>query len=115
MSVLAVMTARNEAGYIRVALQSLIEQGIEVVLVDHESIDGTRELAETFLGAGLLRIETLPWNGVYDLTAVLTNQQELFAIARELKRLFRQLYADNLPTLGRGRPNALNRVLHQLL
>jgi Glycosyl transferase family 2 len=82
MSVLAVMTARNEAGYIRVSLQSLIEQGIEVVLIDHESTDGTRELAETFLGAGLLRIETLPWNGVYDLTAVLTNQQQVFATAR---------------------------------
>jgi hypothetical protein len=82
MSVLAVMTARNEAGYIEVALRSLIEQGIEVVLIDHQSIDGTRELAETFLGAGLLRIETLEWRGVYDLTALLINQQEVFASAR---------------------------------
>jgi glycosyltransferase involved in cell wall biosynthesis len=81
MSVLAVMTARNEAGYIGVTLRTLIEQGLEVVLIDHESIDGTRELAESYLGRGLLRIETLKWRGTYDLTALLVHQQEVFATA----------------------------------
>jgi glycosyltransferase involved in cell wall biosynthesis len=82
MSVLAVMTARNEAGYIATALRTLIEQGLEVVLIDHESIDGTREIAESFLGNGLLQIETLEWRGTYDLTALLQHQQEVYAAQR---------------------------------
>jgi glycosyltransferase involved in cell wall biosynthesis len=82
MSVLAVVTARNEAGYIDIALASLIADGIEVVLIDHESVDGTRELAEKWLGAGLLRIETMRWEGVYDLNALLIRQREVFASSR---------------------------------
>lgn len=82
MSVLAVLTARNEAGYIDVALESLIAEGVEVVLIDHESVDGTRELAEEWLGRGLLRIETMRWDGVYDLNALLNRQRDVFATSR---------------------------------
>ena len=35
----------------------LLEDGVEVMLLDHGSIDGTRELAEPFLGRGLIGIE----------------------------------------------------------
>ena len=49
MSVLAVMAARNEAGYIQTTLRALMAEGVEVVLLDHGSIDGTRECAEAFL------------------------------------------------------------------
>jgi hypothetical protein len=82
MSVLAVMAARNEAGYIDRTLRSLFEEGIEVVLIDNGSIDGTRELAERHLGAGLLSIEDLPWTGTHDLAASLRAKEVVFAASR---------------------------------
>jgi hypothetical protein len=76
------MTVRNEAGYIETTLRSLISDGVEVILIDHGSIDGTRELAEQFLGGGLLRILDVPWRGVYDLTRLLAQQREVYRTSR---------------------------------
>ena len=81
MSVLAVIAARNEAGYIQVTLATLIEDGVEVMLLDHGSIDGTRELAEPFLGRGLVGIEHVPWRGVFDLEELLERKQEVYRAA----------------------------------
>lgn len=82
MSVLAVVAARNEAGYIETAIRVLIEEGVELVLIDHASIDGTRDLAASYLGAGLLRIIDLPWNGAFDLTEQLIAKQTVYAESR---------------------------------
>ena len=82
MSVLAVIQARNEAGFIETTLASLIAEGIEVVLLDHGSIDGTPERAERFLGVGLLRIEHVPWRGVFDLEAMLRAKQAVYETTR---------------------------------
>jgi glycosyltransferase involved in cell wall biosynthesis len=71
------MPARNEAGYIDVALQSLISEGIEVVLLDNGSVDGTRERAERFLGNGLLRIADVPWRGYVDFVELLRAIEEV--------------------------------------
>jgi hypothetical protein len=60
------MQARNEVGHIETTLATLIAEGIEVVLLANGSIDGTAEVAERFLGGGLLRIEHVPWRGVFD-------------------------------------------------
>jgi hypothetical protein len=40
VSVLAVVGARNEAGYVEVVLRTLIEEGVEVNLLDDASVDG---------------------------------------------------------------------------
>jgi glycosyltransferase involved in cell wall biosynthesis len=72
------MAARNEAGYIAVALRSLIEEGIEVALIDNGSIDGTREIAEQFLGGGLTSIVDLPWRGSFDLKASLEAKHDIY-------------------------------------
>lgn len=72
------MAARNEAGYIEVTLRTLIEEGLEVVLIDNGSVDGTRELAEPFLGGGLLEIRDAPWRGSVDLAELLTLKQDVY-------------------------------------
>jgi hypothetical protein len=82
MSVLAIMSARNEAGYIETTLRTLLEEGLEVILIDNGSIDGTRELAQQFLGDGLLDVRHLGWNGHLDLAQLLELKQQLFADSR---------------------------------
>ncbi len=72
------MAARNEAGYIEATLRSLIEEGLDVVLIDHGSVDGTRELAEPFLGGGLLQIRDVAWRGIFDLAEILSEKQAVY-------------------------------------
>ena len=79
---LAVVCARNEAQQIERCLGWLISQGFEFVLVDHASTDGTRELAEAFLGHGLLRIEQLAWEGHFSLSTQLRCKQRILASVR---------------------------------
>ena len=68
---LAILAVKNEKRQISYVLSSLINEGLDVVLLDDGSTDGTRELAEHFLGKGLLEIRTRPDQGVYDWTSVL--------------------------------------------
>jgi glycosyltransferase involved in cell wall biosynthesis len=68
---LAILAAKNEKRQISFALRKLIDEGLDVVLLDDGSTDGTRELAEQFLGKGLIEIRTRPDQGVYDWTSVL--------------------------------------------
>ncbi len=79
MSVLAVMASRNEAGYIEHALQRVIDEGMEVVLLDNGSVDGTREIAERYLGAGLLRIEDQPFTGTFELEEQMRRKDAIIA------------------------------------
>jgi hypothetical protein len=58
--VVALMSAYNEADVIETTLSYLIEQGIDVYLIDNWSTDRTSELAEKFLGKGLIGIEKFP-------------------------------------------------------
>lgn len=77
MKTLAIVTARNEALHIGRCLRNLIEEGLDVVLIDHDSVDDTRSIATAFLGRGLLRIETLPWKGYFSLTEQLHAKQAI--------------------------------------
>jgi glycosyltransferase involved in cell wall biosynthesis len=67
----AILCVRNEGLHIRRTLRGLVEQGIEVVVIDHESTDDTVAICEDFLGNGLLSIDRLHWNGEYNQTAQL--------------------------------------------
>ncbi|MCB0258271.1 MAG: glycosyltransferase family 2 protein, partial [Calditrichaeota bacterium] len=60
MKIIALMSVYNEELYLRRCLSHLREQGIAVYLIDNGSTDRTREIAETFLGNGVIGIETLP-------------------------------------------------------
>ena len=77
----AIMAVRNEAPHIERALRTFIRQGIDVVVIDHASIDSTVDICSQYIGGGLLRIEHLPWEGVYDQTAQLAAKA---SIVREL-------------------------------
>ncbi len=50
-----------------------------MILVDHDSTDSTHSIAETFLGHGLLRIESLDWAGSFSLADQLRVKQEIVA------------------------------------
>lgn len=82
MSVLAIMASRNEAGYIEHALRRLIDEGMEVILLDNGSVDGTRERAERFLGGGLLRIEDQPFRGTFEFEEQMRRKDAIVAAAR---------------------------------
>lgn len=71
VSILAIVCARNEAVHIERCLTDLIASGCDVILIDNGSIDETVDRAERFIGRGLLRIEHLPWDGRFSLSAQL--------------------------------------------
>jgi glycosyltransferase involved in cell wall biosynthesis len=75
----AVLCVRNEQAHIHRAIGDFVEQGIDVVVIDHGSSDGTLDICRSFLGKGLLSIEQLPWTGEFDLTAQLQAKRELVA------------------------------------
>lgn len=67
MRAVAIICARNEEVHIRYSLEDLIGEGLDVVLIDHESVDRTAAIAGEFLGRGLLSIERLEWKGYFSL------------------------------------------------
>ena len=77
----AILCVRNEELHIASALADLIGEGLEVVLIDHESTDRTVQIARGFMGRGLLSIERLEWTGRFSLT------QQLEAKAQVIERL----------------------------
>ena len=77
MRAVAVLCARNEELHISSALRDLVAEGLDVVLIDHDSVDRTAALAAPFLGHGLLSIERLPWNGSFSVTEQLRAKQRV--------------------------------------
>jgi glycosyltransferase involved in cell wall biosynthesis len=78
VSCAAVLCVRNEHLHIRRALTDFIDQGIDVVVIDHGSTDGTREICEELIGSGVLSIDHIKWEGVYDQTAQLKAKARVF-------------------------------------
>ena len=77
MDALAIVACRNEELQVKRCLNHLISIGFDVILLDHESSDGSREIASELLGAGLLTIETLRWEGVFSLQKQLETKQKI--------------------------------------
>jgi glycosyltransferase involved in cell wall biosynthesis len=71
MKAAAVICCRNEEIHIAPAIETLVSEGIDVVLIDHDSTDDTVAIARRYLGRGLLGIERLPWQGLFSLGAQL--------------------------------------------
>jgi len=77
LRICAIMTIRNEELYIEKCLGYLIEQGISVYLIDNESSDKSVKIASKFLGKGLIAIETYPYNGYFNITDILKNEERI--------------------------------------
>lgn len=78
-SVCAVIAVRNEASYLRVLLPLLAQQRIEVVILDNDSSDGSREICEEHLGDPVVRVENLPYRGYFSLSEQLENKQRTYS------------------------------------
>ncbi len=81
MRVVALLTVRNEERYLARCLEHLYSQGIETCLIDNGSTDSTLEIAQSFLGQGVFRIEHFPFDGCFEFPKILLKKQEL---AREI-------------------------------
>ena len=80
---LAILCFRNERIHIRRCLSDLIAAGLDVAAIDHDSSDGSHELAVEFLGQGLVRLEHLPWNGSFSLSDQLRAKRQMVAAATD--------------------------------
>ena len=63
----AVVACRNEADLLRQHLPVWIDEGLEVVVIDHSSNDATRAVAEAWMGRGVLAVQRLKWLGQFSL------------------------------------------------
>lgn len=95
MNVVALIAARNEQLTIGRCCRHLAEQGVRFVVIDNESTDGTRDIAESFRGRGLIDVVSFPYAGHYDWTGLLECKERL---ARRLDGdWFLHVDADEIP------------------
>ncbi|MCG6986459.1 MAG: glycosyltransferase family 2 protein [Thiocapsa sp.] len=74
---LAILAAYNEQRFIRACLENLIRQGFDVYLIDNESTDHTGDIAQDYVGRGVIGIESLARNGVYRWETILRRKVEI--------------------------------------
>jgi glycosyltransferase involved in cell wall biosynthesis len=79
MRIVAILAARNESPYLRRCLQSLIDNGLEVYVIDNDSEDDTAEIAREFLGNGVVGIDRHPYLGSFDFVRMLQHKAEICA------------------------------------
>lgn len=60
---------------LRACLENLFSQGLEAWVLDNGSTDGSREVAEGYLGRGVLAVEEAPRNGLFDHAGLLTRKE----------------------------------------
>jgi glycosyltransferase involved in cell wall biosynthesis len=78
MRIVGLMPVYNESDIVEQAIDHLISQGIELVLIDDGSADGSYEICSTFLGKGVLSRERLS-NKYFEFQLIL---QRLFETAQ---------------------------------
>jgi hypothetical protein len=61
--VVAIMATYNEEDVVSSAIAHLVAEGVSVYVIDHASIDGTRDEVERWRGRGVLGIERFPPRG----------------------------------------------------
>lgn len=77
MRCVAFISVRNGIEYIQTCLSHLVSNGIEVVIIDQFSTDGTYEVCQKFLSDGVCRLERVSYPGYFSLKDQLTKKQEL--------------------------------------
>jgi len=77
LKIVALLAVRNEEIFIKRCIEHLILQGIDIYLIDNESSDSTVAIAEKFLNKGVIHIESLPYDGSFNLTAQLAIKERI--------------------------------------
>src|SRR6266508_649788 len=77
MRAVALLATYNEERFVGACLDHAIEQGLEVYLIDNDSTDRTVQIAERYLGRGLIGIERLRRDGMYSWRPILERKEEL--------------------------------------
>lgn len=75
--VVAIIAARNEQRFIDGCIEHLAAQGVQVYLMNHGSTDATREIASSWFGRGLIGIEDLAFDSIFDLKQQLRRKAEV--------------------------------------
>ena len=79
MRVVVLLTFRNEARVLARTLEHLATQAIDICLIDHGSQDGSRAIAESFMGRGVFRIVDQPYEGQFNLPEQMRFKERLLA------------------------------------
>ncbi len=77
MKIVALLAVRNEERFIANAIRHLAAQGVESYVIDNQSTDATREIAESMRGRGVAGVESMPYSGVFRWSAILARKQQL--------------------------------------
>lgn len=77
MKIVALITIRNEELYLDRCLTHLYQEGIEACVIDNGSTDRSLEIAESFRGKNVIRIEHFPFHGSFELKLILQNEERL--------------------------------------
>jgi glycosyltransferase involved in cell wall biosynthesis len=78
ISITSVICARNESEYLINLIPYLAEEGIEVVLLDNASEDGTKDLFNADTYPNIIERIDLPFEGKFDLSAQLAAKANVF-------------------------------------
>lgn len=65
--VVAIVAVRNEACRIQTLIRSWQEAGIDLIVIDNESDDGSQSLLREYIGRGVKSIFSTPWRGAFSL------------------------------------------------
>jgi glycosyltransferase involved in cell wall biosynthesis len=74
---IALLATYDEERFVGNCIASLAAQGIETYLIDNDSTDATREIAEGYQGDGLVGLERFPRQGAYSWRPLLERKAEL--------------------------------------
>ncbi|MEM7163999.1 MAG: glycosyltransferase [Planctomycetota bacterium] len=77
MKIVALFCCYNEGHGLARSLEHLHSQGVESYIIDNDSTDDTRAIAESFRGRGVIGIERLPRRGVFELAVLMKRKEEL--------------------------------------
>ena len=76
-SIVALLGIRNEALYLENCLEHLYQQGISTCIIDNNSTDNSLDIAKSFINRGVIQIETLQFDGYFDLFKILKYKEKL--------------------------------------
>jgi len=79
LRIVAILQTFNERRFVATCIEHLNAQGVSVYLIDNDSTDDTLEIAERYLGRGVVGIERMPRLDSWELWRQLERKQELAA------------------------------------